>query len=354
MMRFPGLIDPHVHLREPGATHKEDWDTGTAAALAGGFTMVLAMPNTDPPLTDAAALDQCATAAAAKARCDYGIHLGAGTGNAAPVAALAGRAAGLKMYLDQTYGPLRLEGLDAIAAHLEAWPHDRTVLCHAEERSAAAVVLLAGLIGRPVHICHVARKSEAELIRRAKDRGYPVTCEVAPHHLYLTAEDAAAMPPGRGEVRPVLGSAADRTALWEAVSDGTIDCIATDHAPHLPAEKDGPNPPPGFPGLETSLALMLTAVHEGRLDHGRIEALMHANPRSIFDLPMQEDTWVEVDPDARWEARTVHSRSGWTPFAGRELRGVVRRVVLRGAEVFRDGVVSAPPGFGNDISKEQP
>ena len=292
-------------------------------------------------------------AARGPARSDYGIHVRAGPDTATGAAALAPRAAGLKMYLDQTYGPLRLEGLDSIAAHLETWPHDRPVVCHAEERSAAAVILLAGLIGRPVHICHVARRSEVELIRRAKDRGYPVTCEVTPHHLYLTADDAAAMPPGRGEVRPVLGSADDRNALWAALRDGTIDCIATDHAPHTREEKDGADPPPGFPGLETSLALMLGAVHEGRLESGRIEVLMHTNPRRIFGLPVQEDTWIEVDPDATWEARTIHSRCGWTPFAGHLLRGVVRRVVLRGREAFRDGVVTAPAGSGNDITKEQ-
>src|SRR5512142_2857408 len=121
MLRLPGLIDPHVHMREPGATHKEDWDSGTAAALAGGFTSVLAMPNTRPPITDADTLALVEQAAAAKARCDYGLYLGAGPDNPQAAAGLARRAAGLKMYLDQTYGPLRLDDLTLWMAHFAAW-----------------------------------------------------------------------------------------------------------------------------------------------------------------------------------------------------------------------------------------
>ncbi|MBG0771534.1 MAG: amidohydrolase family protein, partial [Anaerolineaceae bacterium] len=125
LMRIPGLIDPHVHLREPGATHKEDWDTGTAAALAGGFTAVLVMPNTKPPVTDRDTLDAVYAIAERKARCDYAQYLGAGPDNAAEAAGCATEAAGLKLYLDQTYGPLRLDEMSLWKAHYEAWPLDR-------------------------------------------------------------------------------------------------------------------------------------------------------------------------------------------------------------------------------------
>jgi carbamoyl-phosphate synthase/aspartate carbamoyltransferase/dihydroorotase len=351
VLRLPGLIDPHVHVREPGGTHKEDWDTGTAAALAGGFTVILVMPNTIPPITDAASLDLAATSAADKARCDYGIHLGAGADNVDAAASLANRVTGLKMYLDQTFGPLRLEDLESLAAHMAAWPRHRPVLCHAEERTMAAAILVAHAHDRPVHVCHVARRSEVRLIRRAKDRGIAVTCEVTPHHLYLTADDAAALPPGRGEVRPTLGTAADRAALRDAAADGTIDCIATDHAPHTIAEKDSSDPPPGFPGLETALGLAVEAVHDGWLEAGHLVDLMHTNPARIFGLPPQSDTWIEIDVDALRPAETRFSRCGWTPFAGRQLRGLVQRVVLRGEDVFRDGAVIAPPGHGYDVMK---
>jgi len=349
MLKLPGLIDPHVHLREPGGAYKEDWDSGTAAALAGGFTMVLAMPNTQPPVTDAATLRAALELAGAKARCDYAQYLGAGADNVAGAAALAPYAAGLKMYLDQTYGPLRLDEMSAWRAHLARWPTDSPVALHAEGRTLAAALLAASLAGRAVHVCHVATREEILLIRAAKERGLAVTCEVAPHHLFLSSADLARLPGGRGEVRPRLAAPQDCQALWDNLD--VIDCFASDHAPHTLAEKDGPNPPPGFPGLETSLALLLTAVGEGRLSLEDVLARCHTNPRRIFNLPEQPETWVEVDAQARWEIRAAetHTRCAWTPFEGMAVRGRVTRVVLRGQEVCRDGLISAPPGSGRNI-----
>lgn len=137
-VRLPGLIDVHVHLREPGATHKEDWDSGTAAALAGGITLVLAMPNTQPPITDETSLEEVLRLAAQKARCDYAQYVGAGAENVDRLAALAPRAAALKMYLDQTYGPLRLDDMRLWMAHFESWPADQPIVAHAEGRTLAA------------------------------------------------------------------------------------------------------------------------------------------------------------------------------------------------------------------------
>ena len=348
-LRLPGLIDPHVHLREPGGTHKEDFDSGTAAALAGGFTTVLAMPNTCPPLTDAESLALAKQAGRAKARCDYAFFLGAGADNAATAAALANQVCGLKMYLDQTYGPLRLEDLASLQAHVHAWPADRPIAAHAEGRSLAALLLLAALRDRPLHVCHVSRQEEILLIRAAKEHGLRVTCEVAPHHLFLSESDMPALGPGRGEVRPRLASSADVQALWDNLE--VIDCFATDHAPHTLEEKDGPTPPPGFPGLETALGLLWTAVHAGRLTVEDVVRRMHTNPRRIFGLPDQPETYVELDPEAEWEVRAaeLHSRCGWTPFEGHRLRGRVRRVVLRGQLAYEDGRVLAAPGSGRDL-----
>ncbi len=147
-LRLPGLIDPHVHLREPGATHKEDFESGTRAALAGGITMVLAMPNTQPPLIDDASLKLAETAAAQKAVCDYGIHLGASGENVDTAASLADRVTGLKMYLDVTYGPLHLKDLGTLRDHMARWPKDRPILCHAEQRTLAAVSIFSPLAPR--------------------------------------------------------------------------------------------------------------------------------------------------------------------------------------------------------------
>jgi carbamoyl-phosphate synthase/aspartate carbamoyltransferase/dihydroorotase len=278
-LRLPGLVDPHVHLREPGAIHKEDFETGTRAALAGGFTQVLAMPNTQPPLIGDESLAMAESAAAQKAMCDYGIHLGASVLNVETAAALADRVAGLKIYLDATYGPLLLRDLAALRDHFANWPKERPILCHAEGQTLAAVLMVAWLEGRSVHICHVSRKAEIELIRESKQRGVQVTCEVTPHHLFLSEDDTSRLGQGRSQVRPPLATKADQGALWANMD--IIDCIATDHAPHTLAEKDGPEPPPGFPGLESSLALMLTAVHQGRIDLDAVVARMAHTTRYL-------------------------------------------------------------------------
>jgi carbamoyl-phosphate synthase/aspartate carbamoyltransferase/dihydroorotase len=346
MLTLPGLIDTHVHLREPGATHKEDWETGTAAALAGGFTLVLAMPNTSPPIVDADSFRLSEESASRKVHCDYGIYLGATQTNAAAILPLWQRAAGLKMYLDATYGPLLLDDMQIWARHLRFWTKGRPIVAHAERRTLAALLFLAETYQRPVHIAHVSRKEEIWLIREAKARGVPVTCEVTPHHLFLTEKSGSG---GKFDVRPRLASQEDVDALWENLD--VIDSFATDHAPHTLAEKESETPPPGFPGLETALPLLLTAVHDGRLSLEDLIEKMYTNPRRIFNLPEQVQTWVEVDETAHYELRASEqfTKCGWTPFEGWRVRGRVTRVVLRGKEVFRDGEILSPPGFGYNI-----
>ena len=348
-MKLPGLIDPHVHMREPGAIHKEDWDTGTGSALAGGFTIVLTMPNTQPPIVDESSLEIAKMAARSKARCDYAHYLGAGPDNSRQLADLASHAAGLKMYLDQTYGPLRLDDMTSWMEHFSNWSVDRPIVAHAEKRSMAAVILMAAIFERPVHIAHVSLREEILLIRAAKERGLKVTCEVTPHHLFLSQDDIPGIGKGRSEVRPDLATSCDVQALWDNLD--VIDCFATDHAPHTLTEKDSKKSPPGFPGLETALPLFLDAVNQGRLGLPDLIQRMYTNPKNIFHLPDQPDTWVEVDLDAIWQIRAekLHSRCGWTPFEGRQVRGKVDRVVLRGVEVYRDGKVLAEPGFGRDL-----
>ncbi len=352
MLKLPGLIDPHVHLREPGQTHKEDWDSGTSAALAGGFTTVLAMPNTRPPIFDAATFDLALAAARQKARCDYAQYLGAGPDNADQASALADKAAGLKMYLDMTFGELRLDDMTLWGPHFRKYPKSHPLVVHAESRSMAAAILFAVMFDRPVHIAHISLKEEILLIKAAKERGIKVTCEVCPHHLFLSKEDIPAIShghPGCGEVRPRLATKADVGALWENLE--AIDCFATDHAPHTLAEKDSDNPPPGFPGLETALPLLLTAVSESRLSISALIEKMHANPKRIFHLPDQPETWIEVDEEAGYEIRAGNqfTRCGWTPFEGRKVKGRVTRVVLRGQEAFKDGRVLAEKGFGQNV-----
>jgi carbamoyl-phosphate synthase/aspartate carbamoyltransferase/dihydroorotase len=352
MIKLPGLIDPHVHFREPGQTHKEDWDTGTAAALAGGFTMVLAMPNTKPPIFDEATLELALSGAQQKARCDYAQYVGAGPDNAGIVPALAHRAAGLKMYLDSTFGELRLNDMSLWIPHFEKYPKQYPIVAHSESRSMAAAILFAAIYDRPVHIAHVSLKEEILLIKAAKEKGIKVTCEVAPHHLFLTKDDIPGIShghPGRGEVRPRLATKEDVHALWQNLD--VIDCFATDHAPHTLEEKDSENPPPGFPGLESALPLLMTAIDSGRLTVDNLISKMYVNPKRIFNLPDQSETWVEVDENAAYEIKAANqfTRCGWTPFEGWKVKGRVVRVVLRGHEAFKDGKLLAEKGFGKNV-----
>lgn len=354
MLKLPGLIDPHVHLRDPGAIHKEDWHSGTCAALAGGFTVVLDMPNNTPPIVDAETLAAKQRAARAKAVCDYGIHFGAGANNAEIAASLAPQCSGLKMYLDQTFGPLRLDDLQSLVAHMQHFPKEVPILCHAEGRTIAAAIFVAELADRSVHICHVSRKDEIELIRAAKEKGIRVTCEVTPHHLFLTRDDCGdtnhrGIGAGKCEVRPMLASRADVQALRANLD--IVDCFATDHAPHTLAEKESATAPPGYPGLETALSLYLELVREGILTLDDVIARCYENPRKIFNVPAQDETWIEVDVDAEWIARgaNMHTRAKWTPFEGRAMCGQVTRVVLRGQTVFENDCVLAKPASGKNI-----
>lgn len=349
MLKLPGLIDPHVHLREPGATHKEDYDSGTSAALAGGFTIVLAMPNTKPPIFDSATLDLALNAAKQKARCDFGQYIGAGPDNADIAASLAGKAAGLKMYLDSTFGELRLDDMTLWAPHFQTYPKNYPLVAHSESRTMAAAILFAAVYDRPVHIAHISLKEEVLLIKAAKEKGIKVTCEVCPHHLFLNNEDLSGLTPGRKEVRPRLATKEDVAALWDNMD--VIDCFATDHAPHTIEEKDSNNPPPGFPGLETALPLLLTAVNDGRLTIDDIIAKSYTNPRKIFNLPEQPETWVEVDENETYEIKASEqfTRCGWTPFEGWKVKGRVKKVVLRGQTAFEDGKVLAKAGYGRNV-----
>ena len=354
MLKLPGLIDPHVHVREPGQIHKEDWDSATRAALAGGVTMILAMPNTRPPVFDAATLDLALEAARQKARCDYVQFVGAGPENADLLLPLAPRAAGLKMYLDSTFGELRLDDMTLWTPHFANYPKEYPIVLHSESRTMAAGILFAALYDRPVHIAHISLREEVLLIKAAKERGVKVTCEVCPHHLFLSKDDIPAISsghPGRGEVRPRLATREDVNSLWENMD--VIDCFATDHAPHTLEEKDSENPPPGFPGLETLLPLLLTAVDDGRLTIEDIFAKSVINPGTIFNLPEQHGTWIEVDEHAEYEihASDQFTRCGWTPFEGWKVRGKVRKVVLRGKTAFEDGKILAEPGYGEDGRK---
>jgi carbamoyl-phosphate synthase/aspartate carbamoyltransferase/dihydroorotase len=360
-LRLPGLVDAHVHVREPGYEHKEDLYSGTVAALAGGVVAILDMPNTQPPTDTPQRFLDKAQRAQAKIVCDVGLFVGATTTELDAYLPVAAKACGLKIYVSDTFGSLRIERLDLLHRFFRTWAECAEqhggyrsqgaakglgpIAVHAEELMLPVCLALADLYGTPLHIVHVSRRSEIELIRKAKEQGYDVTCEATPHHLFLTDEDVARLGP-LGDMRPRLVTADDVAALWENMA--YIDLIATDHAPHTLQEKQNATPPPGVPGVETMLPLLLTAVHEDRLTLEDVVERCARAPRRIYGIPLPEDTYIEVDVDAEYELRhdQMLTRVGWTPFAGRRVRGKVNRVVLRGIEVFADGQLHAAPGSG--------
>jgi len=349
IVRLPGLIDTHVHMREPGATHKEDFSSGTAAALAGGVTMVCAMPNTIPPVTDETVFNLCKKLASEKAYCDYALMVGATSTNYACIPKLASQASGLKMYLNRTFTDLMMESTTDWLHHFQHWPRNAPICVHAEGTTVAAVILMASLYDRPLHICHVSSKDEIEIVKAAKMKGLPITCEVCPHHLFLTEQEIHELGDNMSDVRPRVGRQEDQEALWENMD--YIDSIVTDHAPHTLEEKKSSVDSPGFSGLETMLPLLLTAVNEGKITLQELEEKMYHSPRRIFGLPEQPDTYIEIDMDHEWTIpdKLTHSKAGWTPFAGRKVKGIVRRVILRGEVAFVDGKVLVEPGYGQDV-----
>ncbi|VDO98634.1 unnamed protein product [Soboliphyme baturini] len=345
IIRLPGLIDIHTHMRDPGDTDKEDWYTGTCAALAGGITMVLAMPNTKPAAIDLSTITMIDKLASDQACCDFGLYAGATDSNYDRVSDLVPISVGLKMFLNDTFSALRLSDCTVWMKHFQNWPVDFPIVVHAEDQTVAAVIALTYICKRPVHICHVSSKEEILIIKAAKERNLPVTCEVAPHHLFLNS----AMSTGNfATVKPSLKTEQDCKALWDNLD--VIDCFASDHAPHLPSDKQT-GICPGFPGLETMLPLLLNAVTEGYLTIEDIVLRMYDNPRKIFHLPAQENTYVEVDLDQCWKVpgQMKYSKAGWTPFSQMRLYGTVRRVLLRGEEVFVDGKILVKPGFGRNV-----
>lgn len=365
-MRYPGLIDVHVHLRTPGGEHKENFRTGSMAALAGGFTTLLAMPNTQPPLVTNQEWRIAQNRAKNESLCDIFLFAGASADHIHQLPTLAQKAPALKIYMNETYGPLRVAGIEDMRRIVRAWPSSKPIAVHAENDAVAVAISMAAIYQRSMHICHVSREAEIELIADAKARGLGVTCEVTPHHLFLTEDDAKSLGP-LGEVRPQLASQSDVDALWEHINT-TVDCIASDHAPHTLMEKGvkpetkigvasgragqpedetkssnpaSSAPPPGLPGLESTLPLMLTAAAEGRLSYERIVDLLYTNPMRIYHLPEQPETWIEVDENASYTfpEHALYTKCGWSPFEGFRMTGRLIKVVFRGKEIFRDGKV---------------
>src|SRR5437899_8347639 len=396
---LPGAIDVHVHFREPGYTHKEDWQTGTAAAARGGVTTVFEMPNVDPPTATPAALAR-KQEAAAKAHVDYGLYGLLAEDNIDQLEALiAGGVAGFKCFMGNTFGNLpspstgaMLEGFEIIAKHgmrialhaetasIMAWREKRLQaagrndpLAHLASRPAVVAVeavsraaILAEWTGARIHILHISSADELRPLREAKLRGVDITGETCPHYL-LFDEQAYADHRSVIRVNPPVRERHHQDGLWQGLRDGTIDLIATDHAPHTPAEtlrNDISTTDCGFPGVETQMPLMLTQVRAGRLSLTDYVRLTSTNPAKTFGLyPAKgalmpgsdaDITLVELDREDTIAADRFASRSKITPFEGMKVIGLPVHTLVRGRFVMRDcRIVADTKGWGQSVRRIQ-
>ena len=334
--RLPGLIDVHVHLRDPGATQKEDFDTGTMAALAGGYTFVLDMPNNPTPTISIERLEEKIKLADEKAHCDVGFNYGTDGKNMDTFKEAYNnpRVYGLKLYCNHTTGEMLVEDPKLQEAVFAAWDSEKPILVHAEGEQLAQTLAFAEKYDRRLHDCHISRADEVEMIKEAKKKGLRVSAGVCPHHLYMTGDHVQELGV-RAMMKPPLWSKDDQAALWAGLADGTIDLVETDHAPHLEHEKESGDAKFGVPGLETSLGLMLKAVHDGKLSEEDVLRLMYEAPKRIFNIPDQDNTYVELDPEEEYVVqKPFQTKCNWSSFEGWTLYGKVKKVMLRSRDVY--------------------
>lgn len=337
---LPGLIDVHTHLRTPGQTQKEDFRTGTMAALNGGFTTVIDMPNNAVAITTKKLLENKIELANKDAVCDVGFHFGSLGDNLDEFEKVSNKVFGLKLYLNQTTGGFII-GKKELTNIYDAWQSPQPILLHAEEDVLDIVFSIVKKTKKSTHICHVSSKTELLKIAKAKEGGLPITCGVTPHHLFLTHEDEKRLGTF-GKMKPYLKSKKDVKFLWDNFE--YIDLIESDHAPHTIKEKET-DAPFGVPGLDTTLPLLLTKVNDGTITVDEIIQLCHTNPGKIFNIPTSEKTMVEVDTkEYTLSKKNLKTKCGWSPFEGMKVIGKVKKVVLRGTPVFEEGKLLTKKG----------
>lgn len=366
---IPGVVDDQVHFREPGLTHKEDLAHATRACAAGGVTSFLEMPNTNPTTTTCAALEAKLQLASQHARVNYGFYMGATCDNLAELQQ-ARRTPGIKIFIGSSTGNLLVDEQEAlerifagtklpICAHCE---DESTVRANAQRYAGRTDVATHSLVRDVVaariatarsidlalrhqhqfHVLHVSTAEEIPLIAAA---GPLVTAEVCPHHLFFSTDDY----PRLGslvKMNPSVKSPADCAALWQALQDGIITVIATDHAPHTLEEKQRPYPecPSGLPAVENSLALLLNEVNRGRIRMEQVVEWMCRQPARVWHLAGKGEIAVGMDADLvlvdlnlRRTIRNAeqYTKCGWSPWDGVSLTGWPVRTWVRGREVFR-------------------
>ena len=392
---LPGVIDTQVHFREPGLTHKEDFAAGTAGAALGGVTAVFEMPNTNPNTVGAAELADKLARAKGRAWCDMAFFIGAAEENAADLGELERLpgCCGVKIFMGSSTGTLLVadddtlesvlrHGRRRVAVHAEdearlrerlplakesgdvathpVWRDEETAL-----RATRRLLKLARKAGRRVHVLHVTTAEEMDLLATAKDIA---TVEATPQHLTLAAPDCYRELGTLAQMNPPIRDDRHRQALWRAVTTGIVDCIGSDHAPHTREEKARPYPtsPSGMPGVQTLLPLLLDHMAAGRLSLERLVDLTSAGPARIYNIASKGRIALGYDADVTLVDLKAHrtirrewmaTKSGWTPFEGKEIRGWPMATIVRGQVAMReDQLLGSPVGepirFGETLASE--
>ncbi len=336
---IPGVIDPHVHFREPGLTHKEDFLTGSRAAAAGGVTTVIDMPNTLPPTTTARRLEE-KRELARKSVVNYGFHFGAVKANIEQIKKARGIAS-VKVFLNASTGKMlikdeaSLKGIFSIA---------QLITAHAEDEMILKAIKLTKQYGNRLYLCHIPQKKDLDLIQ--KNRTGKMFVEACPHHLFLTM-DAKERLGTFADMKPPLASKTDQAALWQGIRSGAVNAIGSDHAPHTREEKSAGAA--GLPGVETMLPLLLDAVNRNMLTLNQLVALTSRNPAAIFGIRAKGHIRVGYDADLtlldmnktkKVRDDRLFTRCGWSPYSGMALKGWPAMTIVNGNVVFDGEQVS--------------
>jgi dihydroorotase len=376
---LPGVIDSHVHFREPGLTHKEDLESGSRGAVLGGVTAVFEMPNTDPTTTNAEALADKVTRGHHRMHCDFGFYVGATRENTRDLHELERLpgACAVKVFMGSSTGSLLIEDDDGVRAVLANI--GRRAAFHSEDeyrlrermdlrvegdprshpvwRDAQAALLctqrlvrLARETGKRVHVLHVTSKEEAAFLADHKD---VASAEATPAHLTLAAPECYERLGTRAQINPPVRDATHRDALWRAIAQGVIDSVGSDHSPHTREEKAHPYPKThsGMPGVQTLVPVMLDHVHAGRLSLARFVDLTSAGPARLFGIAAKGRIATGYDADVTVvdlkRRETIRddwsvSRAGWTPYDGLAVTGWPVGTLVRGHKVMWEGDLTAP------------
>lgn len=363
---MPGVIDVHTHMREPGVTYKEDFETGSKACAKAGITTFYDMPNTVPTTTTLENLLNKKELAGKKSIVNFGIHFGGSkNNNISEIKKVLDKKEvnTVKIFMNVTTGEMLIEDDEILKG---VFQNSGLVLVHAENEMIDKAIGLNQKYGKGLYVCHIPSVEELKKVIEAKkdsrlnNEMHPIYAEVTPHHLFLNEEIRESSERNKMLLRmkPELRKKSDNEFLWKALNEGLIDTIGTDHAPHLIEEKME-KVTFGMPGVETSLALMLTAYNEGRIELPAIQKLMCENPAEIMKIAgrgkLKEGYYADVivvDTEKEWIAGvddTLESKCGWTPYENWKLKGKNIMTVVNGEIIYENGKINENVKKGKSV-----